>query len=63
MPETDRIESLFFKVLEDIKDYLLDLTLVGGWMPYVYSRFLWNNLAVKAVTTADIDFGFGTHQS
>jgi hypothetical protein len=63
LPETDRIESLFFKVLEDIKDYLLDLTLVGGWMPYVYSRFLWNNLAVKAVTTADIDFGFGTHQS
>jgi len=53
-----KIESVFFSVLEDLRDYLGDLTLVGGWMPYVYSRFLWNNLTVKEITTVDIDFGF-----
>jgi len=57
--EPDRIETVFFRVLEDLKKYLNDLTLVGGWMPYVYSRFLWKNLVVKPVTTVDIDFGFG----
>lgn len=59
MTELKQIESIFFEVLGDLRDYLGDLTLVGGWMPYVYSKFLWNNLAVKPVTTVDIDFGFG----
>lgn len=59
MTELKNIESVFFKVLGDLEDYLADLTLVGGWMPYVYSRFLWNNLVVKPITTVDIDFGFG----
>ncbi len=59
MTELERIESVFFKVLGDLKDYLADLTLVGGWMPYVYLRFLWNNLMVRPITTVDIDFGFG----
>ena len=59
MTELERMESLFFEVLEDLKDYLDDLTLVGGWMPYVYSRCLWKNLAVTPVTTVDIDFGLG----
>jgi len=57
LTEIENIESIFFKVLEDLKDYLPDLTLVGGWMPYVYSKFLWNNLEVKLITTTDIDFG------
>ena len=51
------IESVFFDVLEDVKDYLLDLTLVGGWMPYIYSNFLWKNFIKNPVTTVDIDFG------
>ena len=37
----EKIENVFFNVLEDIHDYLPDLTLVGGWMPYIYSNFLW----------------------
>lgn len=63
MIEFDKIESVFFNVLEDLRDYLDNLTLVGGWMPYVYTRFLWNNLVVKPVTTADIDFGFGEEKT
>jgi len=27
-----RLELLFFEVLKDLKDYLDDLTLVGGWL-------------------------------
>jgi len=54
-----RLELLFFEVLQDLKDYLGDLTLVGGWLSYVYSKYLWHNFEAQAVTTVDIDFGFG----
>jgi len=54
-----RLELLFFEVLQDLKDYLDDLVLVGGWLSYIYPKFLWHNFEVKAVTTVDIDFGFG----
>ena len=59
MNDIKRLELLFFEVLQDLKDYLDDLTLVGGWLSYVYSKFLWHNLKSQAVTTVDIDFGFG----
>ena len=59
MNDIKRLELLFFEVLQDLKDYLDDLTLVGGWLSYVYSKFLWHNLEAQAVTTVDIDFGFG----
>ncbi len=53
----EKIETIFFNVLEDISDYLSDLTLVGGWMPYIYSNFLWKTSVKNPVTTVDIDFG------
>lgn len=53
----EKIEAIFFSVLEDISDYLPDLTLVGGWMPYIYSNYLWKTTVRNAVTTVDIDFG------
>lgn len=53
----EKIEPLFFAVLEDVRDYLPDLTLVGGWMPYVYAHFLWKKVVKNPVTTVDIDFG------
>ena len=53
----EKIEAVFFSVLEDISGYLSDLTLVGGWMPYIYSNFLWKTSVKNPVTTADIDFG------
>lgn len=59
MTELEYFESIFFKVLDDLKDYLDELTLVGGWLSYVYTRYLWNNLVIKPVTTTDIDFGLG----
>lgn len=53
----EKIEAVFFSVLEDIHDYLPDLTLVGGWLPYVYTNFLWKTSVRNPVTTVDIDFG------
>jgi len=58
-----RLELLFFEVLQDLKDYLDDLTLVGGWLSYVYAKFLWHNLEAQSVTTVDIDFGFGGNKT
>ncbi|MBU4311335.1 MAG: hypothetical protein KJ706_01290 [Candidatus Omnitrophica bacterium] len=59
MTEFEYLESTFFKVLGDLKEYLDELTLVGGWLSYVYAKYVWGNLAIKPVTTADIDFGLG----
>jgi len=63
LTELEYLESTFFKVLGDLKEYLDDLTLVGGWLSYVYAKYVWGNLAIKPVTTADIDFGLGTGET
>lgn len=55
----DKIEAIFFNVLADLKEYLPYLTLVGGWLPYIYSKFLWGTRPINLVTTVDIDFGVG----
>jgi hypothetical protein len=59
LTELQYLESTFFRVLGDLKDYLDELTLVGGWLSYIYAKYVWKNLAIKPVTTADIDFGLG----
>lgn len=53
----EKIEAVFFNVLGDIREYLPDLTLVGGWMPYLYSNYLWKTNVRNPVITVDIDFG------
>jgi len=55
----EEIEAVFFNVIEDISGYLSDLTLVGRWMPYIYSNYLWKTSIRNPVTTVDIDFGVG----
>ncbi len=59
MLEQHKIESAFFSVLNDLEEYLENLTLVGGWIPYIYSHYLWKKKSIKIITTVDIDFGFG----
>jgi len=49
----EKIEAIFFSVLEDIHDFLPDLTLVGGWLPYIYTNFLWKTSVRNPVTTVD----------
>jgi len=49
--------ELFEKVLHDLKDFLPYLVLVGGWVPFLYSQYVWK-IRHKPVATVDIDFGF-----
>jgi hypothetical protein len=47
--------------MDDLADFLPYLVLVGGWVPYVYARYVWKNVLPMAVTTGDIDFGVAYH--
>lgn len=57
MPDNTGFESDFFGVLADLEEYLPELTLVGGWVPYIYANFLWRNPAARPVFTSDVDWG------
>jgi len=57
LPSSVAPEKAFYEILEDLKEYLSDLTLVGGWLPLVYARHLWGLSIGNIVTTADVDFG------
>jgi hypothetical protein len=59
LPKKNGFEADFFGVLADLSDYLADLTLVGGWVPYVYSNFLWHMPQSKPIFTSDVDWGLG----
>jgi len=54
-------EKLLIKVIDDLVDFLPYLVLVGGWVPYIYARYIWKNVLNLAVTTSDIDFGVGSY--
>lgn len=56
----DRAETIFFQVLSDIKDYLNNLILVGGWVPYIYVKYLWEGIKTMPLATTDIDLGINT---
>ena len=50
-------EKLLIKVIDDLADFLPYIVLVGGWVPYVYAKYIWKNVSHLAVSTSDIDFG------
>ena len=57
MLKLNKSEKVFYEVLHDLKEYLDGLTLVGGWLPYIYVKYLWDAESINLVTTVDIDFG------
>lgn len=57
MPSLSAAEKSFYRVLEDLHDHLPALTLVGGWVPFIYARHVWKTETAHLVTTVDIDFG------
>lgn len=59
MSETFPAEKLLIKVIDDLADFLPYLVLVGGWVPYIYAKYIWKNVPDLAVFTSDIDFGVG----
>ncbi len=58
LPEKPKELQLLLKVLDDLHDFLPYLVLVGGWVPYLYARYLWKGIQHDPLTTVDIDFGF-----
>jgi serine/threonine protein phosphatase 1 len=54
-------EKLLIKVIGDLADFLPYFVLVGGWIPYIYAKYIWKDVPSMAVTTGDIDFGVGNH--
>lgn len=52
-------EKLLIKVIDDLSDFLPYLVLVGGWVPYIYAKYIWKSTPRLAVNTTDIDFGVG----
>ena len=57
MSKTFPGEKLLIKVIDDLADFQPYLVLVGGWVPYIYARYIWKNVPNLAITTSDIDFG------
>ena len=53
----DQAEKTLFKVLDDLKEYLPYLVLVGGWVPHLYRKFLWKVESRLPHSTVDIDLG------
>lgn len=59
MSKTFPGEKLLIKVMDDLADFLPYMVLVGGWVPYVYAKYIWKDVPTLAVTTSDIDLGVG----
>lgn len=57
MTEIARAEKVLFKVLADLREYLPDLVLVGGWIPHLYRTLVWKTDSRPPHSTVDIDFG------
>ncbi|MCB4756235.1 MAG: nucleotidyltransferase domain-containing protein [Elusimicrobia bacterium] len=57
MPRDNWEMPLLLKVFSDLEDFLPYLILVGGWVPFIYSRYLWR-IKQEPPQTMDIDFGF-----
>lgn len=64
-------ERLLIKVINDLADFLPYLVLVGGWVPYIYAKYIWpyrldgdspDSVSalcdfIPVITTTDVDFG------
>ena len=57
MSEFDSAELALKETLEALGDGVKDLVLVGGWVPYLYTRHLWKTPTADFPLTTDIDLG------
>lgn len=53
----NELEAALYKAITDMRPYLSQLVLVGGWVPYVYKKFIWKNIIASPQHTTDVDFG------
>lgn len=52
---TDNFKIGLFKSLAILKDYLSDILLVGGWVPYLYYQYYLKDKNKLPLLTKDID--------
>ena len=45
------------RVLRDLSPFYQSVVLVGGWAPYIYMRYLWNQDVPNVRMTTDVDIG------
>lgn len=57
MVRENSIEEVLRKVISDLENFLPYLVLVGGWVPYIYAKYIWKYTAIFPLTTSDIDLG------
>lgn len=57
MSEFKELEKGFLDTLLAIEDSLNKIIIVGGWCPYLYSKYLWRKAIPNIPTTTDIDLG------
>jgi hypothetical protein len=50
-----QVERAFYRVLWLLRDYLVDLIIIGGWVPYLYARFGGDAWASRRSLTAELD--------
>lgn len=50
-------ESDFFRFAEALKPFDESVVIVGGWLPFLYTKYYWKNLKEEIVFTKDIDLG------
>lgn len=53
----DKHFAVLLRSLTDLKEFLPNLMLVGGWVPYIYQQYLWKDVIIKPHHTTDIDYG------
>ena len=57
MSDLEKLQKGFLETVEILRDYLREIVIVGGWCPYLYSRYLWKTKIPNIPTTLDIDLG------
>lgn len=57
LPEIYPNEKLLLQVIHDLREFMPFFVLVGGWVPFIYAKYVWGNISNLAVNTSDIDFG------
>jgi len=51
----DGVQEVLFRTLMVLEDYLPDIVISGGWVPYIYNRYVAAHPPAEPVRTHDLD--------
>lgn len=52
---SDELSPAFNKLVYELRDYLPSIVVAGGWVPYLYHRYLFSREGNAPIKTVDID--------